>query len=217
MPQEDPLIRILKDKPDILKLLGRIWDLLYVESTSPDVGIRRENVIKEMLREELGLEIASASSTERDWDFSIKTEEGERKYSLKTADLKTTENISIIKVAWNGFPSIERAMSFQFRYPILYIVRDREKKEISAYVFEKEDLEELKEKWKKDMWWIPNSKTNPRGFGIKPRAVKYLIDKAKKRGNFISVNYTPIEINDNIKARYLQGWYNLLKSLALML
>jgi len=64
----------------------------------------------------------------------------ERKYSLKTAEVVTT-----IKVAWNGFPSVERAHRFEFKYPILYVTGNRRKGKISIYVFDVDDLEKLKD------------------------------------------------------------------------
>lgn len=47
---------------------------------------------------------------EREWDFSITIEGIEKKYSLKT-----TETITTVKVAWNGFPSLERGRRFKFK------------------------------------------------------------------------------------------------------
>ncbi|MEM0443917.1 MAG: hypothetical protein QXX19_08975 [Candidatus Caldarchaeum sp.] len=49
----DELIALLKSRLDVLKFLGRAWDLLYLESKSPDVGIRRENLIRLVLENEL--------------------------------------------------------------------------------------------------------------------------------------------------------------------
>jgi len=174
MAQTDPLVRLLKSRPDVLELLGRIWEILYIEGSSPDIGKRREDVIREMLREEFGLEVKSAPSTEREWDFYVIIEGKENRYSLKT-----TEDIAVIKVAWNGFPSIDRARKFQFKYPILYITGNRREREVSIYVFEIDDLEELREEMKDEMWWIPRGETNPRGFGIKAEAVRRLMEKAR--------------------------------------
>jgi len=205
----DPLIQFLKSRPNVLELLGRIWEILYIEGSSPDIGKRRENVVQEALKEELGLKVNPAPSMEREWDFSVLIEGEERKYNLKT-----TENITTVKVAWNGYPSMERALRFQFNYPILYITGNRREKEISVYVFEVEDLEELKKEMKDDMWWIPKSGTNPRGFGIKAEAVKRLIEKARNKGNFMSMKYQRIDI-DSIKEKYWKSWYSMLKKLAL--
>ena len=103
----DPLIRLLRSKPDLVRLLGQMWDVLYIEGSTPDIGIRRQHLLCIMLEEELKLKVAKASPLGREWDISIIIEDEERKYSLKT-----TERISVIKVAWNGFPSIERARRF---------------------------------------------------------------------------------------------------------
>jgi hypothetical protein len=205
----DPLITLLKSKPEVLELLGRIWEMLYIEGSTPDIGMRRQNVIQEMLREELGLEVNPAPSMERDWDFSISIGGEERRYSLKT-----TEEITTLKVAWNGFPSIERARRFKFKHPILYVTGDRKERKISIYVFEVEDLEELKKTMGDNMWWIPRSGTNPRGFGIKVKAIEELIKKARERGNFVTIRYQPINV-ESIREKYWRSWYNILKKLAL--
>jgi len=119
----DPLIQILKNKPEVLDLLGRIWEILYLEGSTPDIGKRREHVIRIMLEEEFGLKVNQAPPMEREWDFSIIIEGTERKYSLKT-----TEKITTVKVAWNGFPSLERARRFKFEYPILYVTGNRKER-----------------------------------------------------------------------------------------
>jgi len=205
---EDPLIRLLKSKPKVLKMLGRIWEVLYIEGSSPDIGKRREDIIKEILKEEFGLKVIQVPSTKREWDFSVFVKGKEKKYSIKT-----TEDISTIKVAWNGFPSMERARRFKFKFPILYVTANRRKNEICVYVFEVDDLKELKKEMKDEMWWIPKTATNPRGFGIKAEAVKKLIQKAEKKDNFVKAKYNPININ-SIKERYWKEWYQLLKRLA---
>jgi len=64
------------------------------------------------------------------------------------------------------------------------------------------------------MWWIPRSGTNPRGFGINANAVMILIEKAKKKGNFITARYQHVNVN-TIKERYWKVWYSMLKRLAL--
>jgi len=207
----DPLIQLLRSNPEVLILLGKIWDILYIEGSSPDIGKRREHVIRILLEEEFGLRVTPAPPMEREWDFSVMIKGEEKKYSLKT-----TENITTLKVAWNGFPSMERAQRFEFKYPILYVTRTRtkEKKRIEVYVFEIDDLMKLKEEMGVSMWWIPSNKTNPRGFGIKTKAVRNLIEKAKAKGNFVVVDYR-YNINiENIKERYWKMWYNMLKKLA---
>jgi hypothetical protein len=206
--KEDPLIQLFKSNPSILELIGRVWELLYIEGDSPDIGKRRENFIRELLKEEFSLQVNSAPSTERGWDFSIKFGEEERKYNLKT-----TEKVSTVKVAWNGFPSENRVQKFEFKSPILYITGNREEKTISIYVFELNDLEDLKKEMGSSMWWIPANKTNPRGFGIKTEAVRRLMEKAKKKGNFITYKYKPININ-SVKEKYWKNWYSMLKRLA---
>jgi len=205
----DPLIQLLRKKPWVLELFGRIWEILYIEGSTPDIGKRREHVIRVMLQEEFGIKVNQAPPMEREWDFSIIINNKERRYSLKT-----TENITTVKVAWNGFPSIERARKFQFKYPILYVTGDRKEKEISFYVFEPEDLDELKEELGDDMWWIPKSGTNPRGFGLNSRAVKRLINKATEKSNCIRTKYGPIDVS-SMENKYWKNWYNVLKKLAL--
>jgi len=205
----DPLIRLLRSKPDLVRLLGQMWDVLYIEGSTPDIGIRRQHLLCIMLEEELKLKVARASPLEREWDISIIIEYEERKYSLKT-----TERISVIKVAWNGFPSIERARRFQFKYPIIYISGNRKEKRISIYVFEVDDLEGLKNEIGDDMWWLPRRGTNPRGFGINTKTLKILMSKAKEKGNFMEIEYQPVDLNI-IKEKYWKTWYNALKKLIL--
>ncbi len=36
--ESDPLIQLLKNRLDILILLGRMWDILYIEGSTPDIG-----------------------------------------------------------------------------------------------------------------------------------------------------------------------------------
>ena len=57
---KDPLIQFLKNKPAVLDLLGRIWEILYLEGSTPDIGKRREHVIRVMLEEEFGLKVNPA-------------------------------------------------------------------------------------------------------------------------------------------------------------
>jgi len=204
----DLIIKVLKKKPEVLELLGRVWEMLYIEGSTPDIGKRRENFIRMFLKKEFGLEVTPAPSMERKYDFEITINNEKRKYSLKT-----TESITTIKVAWNGFPSLERARKFKFEYPILYVTGDRSKKKISIYVFDVEDLEKLKEEMGDSMWWIPEEDTNPRGFGLSKRAVEKLMEIAKVKGNYIAWIYNPIDVNA-IKERYWNEWYNLLKKLA---
>ncbi len=204
----DPLIRLFREKPEALELLGRVWEILYVEGSTPDIGKRREGFIRMLLEKEFGLEVAPAPSMEREWDFRVTIEGEERTYSLKT-----TETITTVKVAWNGFPSIERARKFEFKYPIIYVTGDRRQKVIAIYIFDLEDLKSLKEEMGDDMWWIPRRGTNPRGFGINKRAIERLMEKARTKGNYVSKEYHHIDVNA-IRKEYWEGWYNLLKKLA---
>lgn len=205
----DPIIQLLKKNMMAVNILGRVWELLYIEGSSPDIGKKREHFIRLLLEKEFGLKIISAPSMEREWDLSINIEGKEKKYSIKT-----TEGMTTVKVAWNGFPSIERARKFIFKYPILYVTGNRVENEISIFIFEISDLEELKNEMGDDMWWIPSSSTNPRGFGINRVAIRRLINKAKKKDNYVSVKYTPLNIT-NIEDEYWDNWYNMLKNLAL--
>ncbi len=205
----DPIIQLLKKNMMAVNILGRVWELLYIEGSSPDIGKKREHFIRLLLEKEFGLKIISAPSMEREWDLSINIEGKEKKYSIKT-----TEGMTTVKVAWNGFPSIERARKFIFKYPILYVTGNRVENEISIFIFDISDLEELKNEMGDDMWWIPSSSTNPRGFGINREAIRWLINKAKKKDNYVSAKYKPLNIA-NIQDEYWDNWYNMLKNLAL--
>ncbi|MEM2727301.1 MAG: ThaI family type II restriction endonuclease [Archaeoglobaceae archaeon] len=205
----DKLIQILKNKLEALELLGRFWEMLYIEGSTPDIGKRRENIIRAFLEIELGVKVISAPPMERDWDFQVVFIDG----GTQTYSLKTTENITTLKVAWNGFPSIERARKFEFKYPILYVSANRHTKEISVFVFDLEDLNSVKIELGDEMWWIPRSGTNPRGFGINTRALKLLIQKAEAKGNAITKKYSAIDIK-SIEREYWVKWYYLLRELA---
>lgn len=204
----DPLVRLFREKPETLEFLGRVWEILYLEGSSPDIGKRRENFIRTLLEKEFGLKVIPAPSMEREWDFKVIIKGEERTYSLKTA-----ESIATVKVAWNGFPSIERARRFEFKYPIIYVIGNRRQRVIAIYVFDVEDLESLKEEMGDDMWWIPRKGTNPRGFGINKRAIERLMEKAEAKGNYALKSYSYIDIN-SIRKEYWEGWYNLLRRLA---
>lgn len=67
----DPIIRLFKEKPETLELLGRIWDILYIEGSTPDIGKRREMVIRMLLEKEFSLEVISAPPMEREYDFEV--------------------------------------------------------------------------------------------------------------------------------------------------
>ncbi|MEM0202690.1 MAG: hypothetical protein QXR83_01855 [Archaeoglobaceae archaeon] len=138
---------LFKEKLETLELLGRIWDILYVEGGTPDIGKRREMVIRMLLEKEFNLEIIQAPPMEREYDFEAIIGGERRRYSVKT-----TEKVTTVKVAWNGFPSLERARAFEFKYPMLYVVGDRLSKKISVYVFDIEDLKSLKKEIGDAMW-----------------------------------------------------------------
>ncbi|MEM4920570.1 MAG: hypothetical protein QXO38_06160 [Candidatus Nezhaarchaeales archaeon] len=205
----DPIIAILKERLDALRILGSAWDIFYVEGRALDVGKRRENFFKLLLAKEFGLEIRSAPSTERGWDISVVIGGSERRYSIKTA-----EGVGTLKIAWNGFPSIERARMYRFEVPLLYIMRDRSENEVSVSVFELDDIKRLRDRLGDDFWWIPRGGTNPRGFGLTSMAVKELLKAAREKGNHVAVKYAPIDI-EMVAAEYWEGWYRLVKELAL--
>ncbi|MEM1606451.1 MAG: hypothetical protein QXW41_09425 [Fervidicoccaceae archaeon] len=217
----DPLIKLLMEKKqnDVLKILCYAWDILYIEGRSPDVGKRRENLLRLILENELKLNVNVASSTQKDWDISVKIGNEERKYSVKTR-----EGCGIVKVAWNGFPSDEKARKYEFRTPILFIMRQRSdeknevKNEVSVFVFEIEDIEHVKKKLGSMFWWIPRNGTNPRGFGLSESAINELINVAKQKGNYVSDTCEPVESYlEEITKAYWNGWYNLVRALALEL
>ncbi|MEM4156655.1 MAG: hypothetical protein QXQ38_08055 [Archaeoglobaceae archaeon] len=62
------------------------------------------------------------------------------------------------------------------------------------FFFDLEDLNSVKIELGDEMWWIPRSGTNPRGFGINTRALKLLIQKAEAKGNAITKKYGAIDI-----------------------
>ncbi|WP_342827481.1 ThaI family type II restriction endonuclease [Desulfurococcus sp.] len=190
-------------------MLGRVWELLYIEGSAPDVGKRRENFIKLLLRYEFGLQVESAPDTERSWDFKVKI--GNKRY---TYSLKTTERPTTVKVAWNGFPSWERAESFSFKYPILYVTGDRSAKKIDIYVFTPELISKVRSEMGRAFWWMPRGDTNPRGFGISSEAVRRLMSEAEREGNHVGKKYEPVSDLKRAVEGYWEAWYHLLKKLA---
>lgn len=219
--QIDPIINLFNNNKTAVILLGRVWELLYFEGTSPDVGKRRENFIVTMLKHEFNLPVEQAPSTEKSWDFNVLINGQKRYYSLKTAE--ASGGYSIIKVAWDGFPSKERVLNYEFKHNILYVQRNKRLNKIEMFVFDVNDLQALKEKSMEsytefnNIWWLPKSNTNPRGFGLQGKAVKQLIQQAKEKGNYTYGIYPPLKQSEigELKEAYFKGWYRILKELAL--
>ncbi|GAB6102287.1 hypothetical protein JCM16138_15100 [Thermococcus atlanticus] len=215
--QKDIIIQLFENNMEYLKLLGRAWEVLYFEGHSPDVGKRRENFIIQMLKKEFNLNIIQALDTEREWDFKIILEDKTERYY----NLKTTEGYSTVKLAWDGFPTVERILNFKFHYNILYVVGNKKEHTIEMSVISIDDLKEIQRKTTEktigDYWWIPRSGTNPRGFGLNTKTVKRLVEKAKERGNHIKTSYDPVppaKINE-LKDKYFEEWYELVKKIAM--
>ena len=215
--QKDIIIQLFENNREYLKLLGRAWEVLYFEGHSPDVGKRRENFIIQMLKKEFNLNIIQAADTEREWDFKIIREDGSERYY----NLKTTEGYSILKLAWDGFPTVERILNFKFHYNILYVVGNRRTHTVEISVISIDDLKGIQKKTTgetlEEYWWVPKSGTNPRGFGLNTKTVKMLVEKAKERGDYIKMGYDPIppaKINE-LKDKYFEEWYELIKRIAM--
>lgn len=206
----DPLISKIKQNARFRELISRAWDIFYIEGRGPDVGIRRENFIRLAIQKELGLKIERAPSLERQIDFYVVVDGRKLPYNLKTM-----ESIGTMKVAWNSYPNVEKlreaARSFKFKAPILFFHRE------GVYVFEIEDLEEVREELGfDDFWAIPRREVNPRGFGIKAGALRKLMEIARRKGNFVEL--TPVKLDLNkVRRTYLEGWYELVKKIALTL
>lgn len=215
----DPLIKIFQRNIDKTEILGEVWDVLYFEGNAPDVGKRRENFIVEMLRREFPddiLSVKQAPSKEKEWDIEVTFRGG----LVKRYNLKTTEGFSTMKMAWDGFPSEERILSFEFKSDLLYVVKDGNK--IKICVIDTGTLNFLQKEIESDpsklreYWSIPRENTNPRGFGLKGRAVKKLVEESKNRGNYVEVEYKPFTEKERVKAKrkYLESWYELVKGIA---
>lgn len=218
---KDPIINLFENRKDLIILLGRVWQLLYFEGRSPDVGKRRENFIVTMLIYDFNLQVEQAPDTEKAWDFNILINGQKRYYSLKTAE--ASSRFPVIKVAWDGFPDKKSILKYNFKHDILYIQRIKKQNKIEMFVFDVHDLQALKQKSMQneekfnEIWWLPKSGTNPRGFGLQSNAVGELIEQAKKRGNYAYAKYPLItdEEFEKLKEAYFKGWYNMLKELAL--
>jgi len=189
------------------KLIGVVWDLLYIEGRRPDVGARREHFVRTILRKELGLNITAAPELDRQLDFYVEIEGKQYPVSVKTL-----ENIGVLKVAWNGHPSRDRAEEFEFSIPILFLTRSGG----GFYLFELDDIKKVRAELIFDAFWQPFADTsgNPRGFGIKGQAVRKLMKIAKEKGNFVEVPFQEIIVDGKIKELYFNKWYNMLLELA---
>jgi len=204
----DPLIERIKGNVRFQELISKAWDIFYIEGRRPEVGVRRENFIKMAIQKELGLRLESAPSLERQVDFYVIISGRRRPYSLKTM-----ESVGTMKVAWDSYPDVERlreaARCFEFKAPILFFHRE------GIYVFEVEDIERVRRELGFDGFWaIPRRDVNPRGFGIKGRALRRLMEIAREKGNFVRL--TPVRLDlDKVRGAYLEGWYELIKRLVL--
>jgi len=201
----DPLIQKIRKNKRFLELLGKAWGIFYFEGHGPDIGIRRQNFLRIAFEEELGLKIREAPSLERQVDFYIKINESDLPYSVKT-----TEDIGTLKVAWNSYPDVERlkeaARKFSFRSPILYVYKD------GICVFEADDIENLRRRLGfDDFWSIPRREVNPRGFGINGRAIRELVEMAKKKGNFVKITSVRME-DEEVRKEYFRRWYRFIKN-----
>lgn len=216
---KDLIIELFENNPNALRLLGRAWDIFYFEGRSPDVGKRRENFVIQMLRKEFGLSVQQAPDTEREWDFKVIQDDGSEKYY----NLKTTEGYSNVKLAWDGFPDRGRILNFEFHYDILYIVGDRKNHTIELSVITIDDLRAIQEAVRNDpskleeYWWVPKRETNPRGFGLKASTIRMLVGRAREKGNYIKYRYDPIPPTrlPQLRMEYFEGWYELIKKIAL--
>ncbi|AIY86163.1 MULTISPECIES: hypothetical protein [unclassified Thermotoga] len=218
MRKTDPLIDIFKKNKERIDILGKAWDIFYFEGRAPDVGKRRENFIVEMLRKELPHLIKSvnqAPDTERNWDIEITFQDD----STKRYSIKTTEGFSDVKIAWDGFPTKDRILTFNFQADIFYIARNKDK--IILCVIDLEKLRDLQREVEKneskleEYYSLPSSNTNPRGFGLKSSTVKRLIELSKKEENYLEIDYKPFPVELILKAKeeYFKGWYDLIKEL----
>ncbi|WP_456327974.1 hypothetical protein [Archaeoglobus sp.] len=210
----DLIISLFKSNEQALEILGRAWEILYIEGSSPDVGKRREHFFRLLLEKEFNLKVIPTPPTAKEVDFYIETNKGKIGYSLKT-----TEGISTIKLSWDSFPGLskeeilKKAEKYPFTCPIVYVQGDRKRKKIAIYIFEPEDVELAKIECK-NFWWIPKTGTNPRGYGISSRGVRFLIDMAKKKENYVEKKYIPPNV-EMLKDEYWAKWYSLIKELAL--
>lgn len=170
-----------------------------------------------MLKKEFGLTIIQAPGTEREWDFKIIFKDGKERYY----NLKTTEGYTTVKLAWDGFPTVDRILGFEFHYNILYVVGNKQEHTIEISIIDIDDLKEIQkkttEKTLSEYWWIPKSGTNPRGFGLNTKTVKSLVEKSKIKGNYIKTTYDPIPTSKikKLKDKYFEEWYELIKRIAM--
>lgn len=189
------------------KLIGVVWDLLYIEGRRPDVGVRREHFVRTILKKELGYHITTTPELDRQLDFLVEIEGKQHPISVKTL-----EKIGVLKVAWDGHPSRDRAEEFVFNIPILFLTRSGR----GFYLIDLDDIKQVRAELPFDDFWqtFEDRSGNPRGFGIKGRAVRGLMEIAEEKGNFVEVPFQEIAVDEKIKELYFNKWYNMLLEIA---
>lgn len=221
----DFMIEVLRRNVLPLKAFGRAWQLLYEiygGRAPPDIGKIREQIFIKMLEEEYLLKVLECQPTEREADVVIYFENGsEVTYSIKSSEVCVRENglpsAVPVKVAWDNFPTDDKKSRFVFRYDILLLLGSKRHNKLFVVVLKKEDLNSMKTRLGYEQFFTKTkADKNPRGFGIKGSVVRKLIDEARKKGNFIGVEYPPIseDIKASFRSKYLRTMYDCIFGLA---
>ena len=205
----DPLIGILKEHSDALRVFALMWDLGYVDGRAPDAGSRRKTLFKLLLKYELGLKIEDAPSYTVPWDFRVKLNGEDRFYKVKT----TRKTVGILKVGWASRIDKKEIFSLSFTNPIIHITRPTYT-DLHVYLYSPENLEKTKTGMGREFWWIPNLDQDYRGFGISREGVAVLQSNAIKEGNYIHV-MTPHIDPLTVKEEYWKGLFAIVKSIIL--
>lgn len=201
------IINKICNKPEFLELVERVWNIIYIEGSSPDIGRRRENFVKLALKYALGLTTEPPEhEMERQLDFYLVEGEKRHPYSFKSTDSHT------LKVAWDGNVTEERLANFVFTTPILMLYASSTKiRESGFYLFEVDDLTLTKFKLGDNFWSMPGQETNPRGFGVTGKSLAMLLELAKEKGNFVKVNLGRGKVDEE---KYWAQWYAFMTKVA---
>jgi hypothetical protein len=198
----------MKQSPDFLNLIGRMWSVFNIEGTTPDVGKRRENFVRIALEKELGFKLQRPETElQRQIDFFIIEKNVKSPYSFKSTTSHT------IKVAWDGNVTEDRLRHFSFKNPILLLYKSKDEKRLSGfYVFDVDDLNSVMQQMGKNFWPTINPLSNPRGFGPSGKALTRLLEIAVQKKNFVEVNFPRITVDEE---KYWTEWYNFMKGVLL--
>lgn len=106
----DAIIQKIGSDPAFVGLIARAWYVLAIEGSTPDIGRRRENLVRLALRNELHLQVEEPEQQMgRQLGFYCIIEGERRPYSFKSTCSHT------LKVAWDGSVNTVESLGSQLR------------------------------------------------------------------------------------------------------